>query len=101
MAEDEHGRWHFDADELGIPMTDAATMGRSMGESIIGARSHRFLLNNECATIPYLSRQLSVFCKPTSEFIRMSHCCRKTMVASKRHEELYWFRLEPYVLSQR
>ena len=31
---------------------------------------------------------LSVFCRPTSKFIRMSRCFRKTMVASKRHEEL-------------
>jgi hypothetical protein len=26
---------------------------------------------------------------------------RKTIVASNRHEDLYWFRLEPYVQSQR
>jgi hypothetical protein len=34
-------------------------------------------------TVPYLARQLLVFCQPTSEFIRMSRCSRKTMVASK------------------
>ena len=34
-------------------------------------------------TVPYLARQLSVFCQPMSEFIRMSRCSRKTMVASK------------------
>ena len=32
---------------------------------------------------PYLVHQLSVFCHPMSEFIRMSCCSRKTMVASK------------------
>jgi len=33
--------------------------------------------------------EVSVFCK--------SDYSRKTMVASKRHENLYWFRPEPYV----
>ena len=42
-----------------------ATVGHSTSESTNGSRSHRFLLNNrECATIPYLTRQLSVFYKP-------------------------------------
>ena len=73
-------------------------MGRSTGESINGARSHRFLRNNqECVTVPYLAHQLLVFCRPTSKFIRMPRYSRKTMVASKRHEDLYWFRSEPYV----
>jgi hypothetical protein len=59
-------------------------------------RRHR-----ECATVPYLARQLPVFCRPTSKFIRLSRCSRKTMVKSKRHEDLYWFRVERYVRSQR
>ena len=59
------GCWPFDADELVVFMVDVAAMGRSMSESTIGVRSHRFLLNKqECATIPYLARQLLVFCKP-------------------------------------
>jgi hypothetical protein len=41
------------------------------------------------------------FVNRTSKFIRSPRCSRKTMVASKRHEDLYWFRLEPYVQSQR
>ena len=44
---------------------------------------------------------LSVLRRPTSEFIRMSRCSKKMIVASKRHEELYWFKPEPYVHSQR
>jgi hypothetical protein len=43
------------------------------------------------------SFHLLVFCEPMSEFIRVSRCSRKTMVAFKDHKELYWFRLEPYV----
>jgi len=31
----------------------------------------------------------------------MSLYSRKIMLASKRHEEVYWFRLDPYVQSQR
>ena len=31
----------------------------------------------------------------------MSRYSRKTMVESNRHEDLYWFRPEPYVQSQR
>ena len=65
MTKGERGRWPFDADELMVFMMDVAAMGHSTSESTDGARSHRFLLNNrECATIPYLARQLSVFCKP-------------------------------------
>jgi hypothetical protein len=45
--------------------------------------------------------ELSVFCRPTSKFIRMLRSSRKTMVASKRYEELYWFRPEPYVYFER
>jgi hypothetical protein len=43
----------------------------------------------------------SVFCRLTSQCIRLSRYSRKMMVASKRHEELYWFNLESYVQSQR
>ena len=65
MVEGGHGRWPFDADELVVFMVDVAAMGRSMSESTIGVRSHRFLLNKqECATVPYLACQLSVFYKP-------------------------------------
>ena len=46
-AEDGCGRWPFDTDELGVQVMNAATVGHSMGESINGVRSHRFLLNNE------------------------------------------------------
>ena len=31
----------------------------------------------------YMRNYMSVFCHPTSEFIFMLHCSRKTMVASK------------------
>ena len=41
------------------------------------------------------------FANWTSKFIRLPRCSRKTMVASKRHEELYWFRPESYIQSQR
>ena len=37
------------------------------------------------------------FVNQTTKFIRMPCYSRKTMVASKRHKELYWFRLKPYV----
>ena len=59
------GRWPFDAGELIVFTMNVATMGHSASESTNDVRSHRFLLNNrECATVPYLARQLSVFCKP-------------------------------------
>ena len=41
------------------------------------------------------------FVNRTSKFIRLPYCSRKMMVASKRHEDLYWFRTEPYAQSQR
>jgi hypothetical protein len=41
------------------------------------------------------------FVNQTSKLIRLPCCSRKMMVASKRHEDLYWFRPEPYVQSQR
>jgi hypothetical protein len=50
-TEDEHGRWPVDADELRVPVTDAAAVGHFVGESINGARSHCFLLNNESARL--------------------------------------------------
>ena len=65
MAEDGHGRWPFDAGKSIVFMADVAAAGHSTSEFTDDARSHRFLLNNrECATIPYLACQLSVFCKP-------------------------------------
>ena len=65
MAKGRCGRCPFDADELIVFMADVATMNHSTSKFISDARSHHFLLNNqECATIPYLGCQLSVFCKP-------------------------------------
>jgi hypothetical protein len=59
------GRWPIGADEPVVFTVDVAAACQSTNESIGGARSHRFLLNNrECATVPYLAHQLSVFCKP-------------------------------------
>jgi hypothetical protein len=64
VAEGRCGRWPFGTDELIVFVADVATVGHSMSESTSGVRSHRFLLNNrECATIPYLACQLSVFYK--------------------------------------
>jgi hypothetical protein len=58
-------RWPSDAGTLIVFSVDVATVGHSASESTNGARSHRFLLNNqECVTVTYLARQLSVFCKP-------------------------------------
>jgi hypothetical protein len=48
-TEDECGRWPIDVDELGVPMMDAAAVGRSAGESISSVRSDYFLLNNDSA----------------------------------------------------
>ena len=64
VAEGERERWPFDVNELIVITMDVATMGYSASESTNGMRSHRFLLNNrECATVPYLAHQLTVFCK--------------------------------------
>ena len=41
------------------------------------------------------------FINRTSKFIRLPRCSRKTMVAYNRHEDLYWFRPEPYIQPQR
>jgi hypothetical protein len=41
------------------------------------------------------------FINRTSKLIRLPRYSRKTMVAFKRYEDLYWFRPEPYVQSQR
>ena len=58
------GRWPFGADEPIVFMVNVIAAGHSSSESTCGARSHRFLLNNrECATVPYLAHQLTVFCK--------------------------------------
>ena len=58
------GRWPSDAGELIVFVVDVAAVGHSTSESTDGVRSHRFLLNKrECMTLPYLARQLLVFCK--------------------------------------
>ena len=41
--------------------------------------------------------QCQCFINQTSKLIRLPCCFRKTMVASNRHEDLYWFRPEPYI----
>ena len=65
IAAGGHGCWPFDAVELVVFAADVAAVGHSTSEFTGSARSHRFLLNKrECVTIPYLARQLSVFCKP-------------------------------------
>ena len=65
MAEGGHGYWPFDTNDLIVFMVGVATAGHSTSEFISDARGHRFLLNNrECTTVPYLARQLLVFCKP-------------------------------------
>ena len=64
MAESGCRRLPFGTDELAGFMVDMTTVGHSVDECTDGVISHRFLLNNqECATISYLARQLSVFCK--------------------------------------
>ena len=50
-AKEECGHWPIDVGKLGAPMVDAALGGCSMGESIKGARSHRFLFNKESARL--------------------------------------------------
>jgi hypothetical protein len=45
----EHGHWPINVGELGVPKADVASKGRSVGESIKGARSNYFLLNKESA----------------------------------------------------
>ena len=57
--------WSFNANELVVFIVNVAAMGHSISEFTDGARSHCFLLNKrECANVPYLARQLLVFCKP-------------------------------------
>jgi hypothetical protein len=83
-AEGEYRCWPVDVGELGVPQADAATSSSSVGESVTGVMSHRFLFINESARLsPYLAHQLSMFCRPTSEFIRVSRCFRKMMAALK------------------
>ena len=48
-AEGEFRRWPVDVGELRVPKADAVIGGHFVGESIKGARSHRFLLNKESA----------------------------------------------------
>jgi hypothetical protein len=58
------GSWPIDVGELETSEVDAATEGRAKSKSDIGAGNHHFLLNNrECATVSYLTHQLSVLCK--------------------------------------
>ena len=58
------GRWPIGVSELEASEADAAAWGHAKSKSDVSAGSHCFLLNNrECATVPYLARQLSVFCK--------------------------------------
>jgi len=65
------------------------------------------LIQNRALMCPGASASLSLitscrcFVNWTSKFIQLSRCSRKTMVASKRDEDLYWFKPEPYVQSQR
>ena len=65
------------------------------------------LIQNRALMCPGASASLSLitscrcFINWTSKFIQLSRCSRKTMVASKRDEDLYWFKPEPYVQSQR
>ena len=80
----ESGHWPIGVDKIEAPKADVAAGGHTESESDIGARSHRFLFIKESARLsPYLARQLSVFCKQPSEFIRVSCYFRKTMVALK------------------
>ena len=65
MVDGERGCWPISTDEPIVFMVDVTIVGHSTSEFTCGARSHRFLLNNrECATVPYLARQLFVFYKP-------------------------------------
>ena len=63
-AIDGRERWPSDAGELIVFTMDVATVGHFASESSDSVWSHRFLLNNrECATVPYPTHQLSMFCK--------------------------------------
>jgi hypothetical protein len=64
MADGGRGRWPVGADEPVVFTMVVTAMGHSTCESTDSARSHCFLFNNrECVTVPYLARQLSMFCK--------------------------------------
>ena len=52
VTADERGRWPIDADELRVRSMDEVARDRSTGESIVGTRSHRFLLNNKSVRLP-------------------------------------------------
>ena len=58
-AEGVRGHWPFGANEPIVFMVDVTAMGHSTSESTDSVRSHR----RECATVPYLARQLSMFYK--------------------------------------
>jgi hypothetical protein len=92
------GAGPFDADELIVFIVDVAAGGHSVSEFTVGARSHRFLLNSESARLsPTWRANYRCFVNWTIKLIRLLCCSRKMMVASKRHEDLYWFRPEPYI----
>jgi hypothetical protein len=70
MEKVENGRQLVSVDKLEAPKVDVAVRGFTESESDIGAGSHHLLFNDESARLSlYLARQLSVFCKPMSEFI--------------------------------
>ena len=59
-----YGSWLVDVGELEVFEADAAVGSRAKSKSDVNAGSHRFLLNDrECATVPYLACQPSVFYK--------------------------------------
>ena len=66
--------------------------------NIIFSRLSQWIL---CLPSYWFHQYYRCFINQTSKFIWMPHCSRKTMVASKRPEDLYWFRSQPYVQSQR
>ena len=64
---------------------------RNVGEKVREGRRKLTVFN-----IRY-NRYCRYFINRTSKFIRLPRCSRKTMVACKRHDDLYWFRPKPYV----
>ena len=100
MADGEYGRWPFGANEPVVFTVNVTAAGHSTSESTSGARSHHFLLNNrECTTAPYWRANCRCFVNQTSKLILLPCYSRKMMVASNRHENLYWFKPEPYIQS--
>ena len=60
-----------------------------------------FFSSSFISFLGFLKTLCQCFVNRTSKFIRLPHCSRKTMVASKRHENLFWFKPKPYVQSHR